>query len=442
MRRAPADVWLLCVLLVASATVGREFAQVEVPGTPAFVTDAALVVLAILLVRRYGVRGLREHLVRLPLVPLLVYWFAGAVAIVRGLDAYGFDLTKQDTGLVLYSLFLPLAALVASDSRRFRLVFHVLMWAGALSGALVLIQYIAVASFAVNSPVTPDSGLYPTVFPAWVFARLVLAHPVPRLHMVAALVSLLGVGATGQRAAWLGMLLAFVVIAVVAGSAAERRRRLAIAATTAAGFALLAGGTAALEITTKGTTDDLAVERELAGVADPESGGSESSNVAWRLDFWEWSMARAARAPIAGRGYGEPMSFRWEGRIYDSRLPLASGGIDETGPHNEFVHIAFRMGMFAFAALVVLIAIGFARGVRAARGREIGSDDRAMVLALVGLLASACATVGFNDALKGPYISIYVWVPLALLLVAPSVLIRTSSRRGSRSPASAGTPSA
>jgi O-antigen ligase len=409
-----------------------------VPGTPGYVTDLVLAVIGVLAVVRLGPRGVRDRLTLLPLVPLGVYWVAGTVALARGLADHGFELTKQDAGLAVYSLILPIAALVASDAERLRTLFTVMVWAGVGGGTLALAAYIGQTGFDYDGIPAPSggaaAGLYASAFPSWVFARLVLGCRSSRLQYAAATVSLLGVGATGSRSAWFALLASFAAIAVVA-TATRVRRPLTIALATAAGAALLAAGTVALEFSTKG--DATNVQRELGGVIEAGSEGEAASNTDWRGDFWEYAVSRAARAPVAGAGYGEPLSFRWGSNLYDSRLPLATGGIDVTGPHNEYLHIAFRMGLFALAALIVLLAYGFIRGARVVRDEEVALADRAIALALVGLLGGAALTVGLNDALKGPYIGLYFWGPLALLLVAPWTLRNRSARPDSSSPASA-----
>jgi len=157
--------------------------------------------------------------------------------------------------------------------------------------------------------------------------------------------------------------------------------------------------------------------RELDGLVASGS-GQEVDNRDWRLAFWRRSIETGLEHPLLGIGFGKPLEFVWDGRFYDFRRGDANHELDVTAPHNEFVHVLARMGLPGFLALLALIAIAGWRGMEAMRSARPGKA-RSDIVALTAMLTAAVAAVALNDALKGPFMALFFWTLLALLLVAP-----------------------
>ncbi len=45
-----------------------------------------------------------------------------------------------------------------------------------------------------------------------------------------------------------------------------------------------------------------------------------------------------------------------------------------------------------------------------------------MLVSLVAWLGGASVVVGFNETLTGPFLSIFFWAPLAMLLLWPAII--------------------
>jgi peptidoglycan/LPS O-acetylase OafA/YrhL len=67
--------------------------------------------------------------------------------------------------------------------------------------------------------------------------------------------------------------------------------------------------------------------------------------------------------------------------------------------------------------------------VYGARRLELPRRIRADLAALVGIFAIATTTALLNGALEGPYMSLFFWLPLGLLIVIPSLYSRAAGAR-------------
>ena len=97
VRAAARPVWtpdfvVLCVLVAGTIMLGRPFSkEVKLPGGPIYVTEVAVVAMAAFALWRLRLGGVWARVRKVvPLVPLLVFWLAGAIATFRGLHTYGF----------------------------------------------------------------------------------------------------------------------------------------------------------------------------------------------------------------------------------------------------------------------------------------------------------------------------------------------------------------
>jgi O-antigen ligase len=163
------------------------------------------------------------------------------------------------------------------------------------------------------------------------------------------------------------------------------------------------------------------IEREFSGALSG-AGSPEGDNASWRLDFWKFALKATEATPLMGHGFGRPMRFVWDGKRYDFRDGNPSNHIDVAGPHNEFVHITYRMGALGIGALLALIAIAAYGTLRLLRSGALGTSDRVATVALAGVFTSATVLAAMNDALKGPFMAIFFWTALAALLIAPRLL--------------------
>jgi O-antigen ligase len=416
-----AGIVILAALLFLTEAFGREFSTVGLESIPLYVTEVALLGALGATLWRVRHRFVELLLVeRAAIVMVVVYWFAGALAALRGVVDYGVDLTLEDIGLLEFSILLPLVILtVGGSERRSDLLTRVIAFGGIATifvfgasdltartwgDALTLVQWQGIAA-----------GTYLCFYVAWVAAQVVNGITVSRLHWVLAPVAIVLVGMTDQRSVWVALAATLLLVAVTAPT--QRLKLVGSGCAVLAIVLCLGGGLvveAALGPRNAGDQDDdLQIQRELAAFGGGE--GEEGENVSWRLDFWSELIDRSASTPVLGVGFGEPAAFAWGDKEYDFRRP-AEGDAGVTGPHNGFVDVLYRMGVLALAALVGLIALVLWRLRDLLPANPELRHARARYVALAGMLVAALAMSGFTDALRGPYLGMFPWAIVGLML--------------------------
>ncbi|HWX08495.1 MAG TPA: hypothetical protein VNY33_00830, partial [Gaiellaceae bacterium] len=211
------DLVLLGALLGLTIVFGRPFSKLGDHHLHLYVSEPALLAIAVLGVTRCGPRGAWARVrTTVPTWPLLLFWVAGAIATVRGLQAFGLSKVVDDVGLAEYSVLLALVPIVVDSRRRALLLFQVLVGASLASTVLYAGMRLA---FPVNTPLaSPDyaTGIYLSIFVLAVAGRLVMGLRVgwPVLVLAAATTSLMAW--LPARTVWVAMLAAVVALAALA----------------------------------------------------------------------------------------------------------------------------------------------------------------------------------------------------------------------------------
>jgi O-Antigen ligase len=151
---------------------------------------------------------------------------------------------------------------------------------------------------------------------------------------------------------------------------------------------------------------------------NPNGASGASANARWRLAIWEYMIKRWSHEPVFGVGFGRPTNFLWHGILYDSRRGIPGDPVDVTGPHNSFVDMLFREGPIAVLALLALVVVAVRR-LLTVRRQDHDHQLIAAEIGLIAIFAFASAIASLNVALEGPYMGVYFWTVLGLLLVAP-----------------------
>jgi O-antigen ligase len=151
---------------------------------------------------------------------------------------------------------------------------------------------------------------------------------------------------------------------------------------------------------------------------DPASVSGMNANVRWRLAYWKFIVQESAHRPLLGTGFGHAANFRWSNILYDARRGAAADPNDVTPPHNSFLNVLFRTGLVGFVPLIALIGVAIWRTARELR-RPLALERRALLVGFASLLAYALVIANFNVALEGPYMGMFFWTILAVLLLAP-----------------------
>ncbi len=443
-----ADVVVLGGLLALTATFGRGFSTLGFPGPSIYVTEVGLALTGGLALLRLGPAGFVEAIrSRIPLIPLAIFWVAAAVAAVQGIRGYGVGAMIEDIGLGEYSLLLPVVAVVATSPARTELLTKVLVW-GLMGGTVVYaISDLSVRILGAEGTFfdVPEItfGLYMSMLVGYVAAQLGGARRPPRYVVAFGALALVLVFLTNARGVWFGLIACLATVALL--QPPGRRLRFGGLAAAAAVCAL----GLALGIQVLGGASQIAAEVNgaIRGVetADPGSGSSSSSgssgssgasrpdalpvgaqteeadNARWRIAIWTEMVDRSVDQPVFGVGYGEPIAFTWEGRKFDFRDGDPAAVIDVDGPHNEYLHILYRMGYVGLGALVALIVTALLWTRRTLRADELDPALRSLIVGLAGMWVASATVAFFADALKSPFLGLLFWSSLGLLFAALAV---------------------
>jgi O-Antigen ligase len=152
---------------------------------------------------------------------------------------------------------------------------------------------------------------------------------------------------------------------------------------------------------------------------DTRSATGENANTRWRLAYWRELLRRTAHHPVFGVGFGVPARFHWSGILYDARVGNPRDPNDLTPPHNSFVNLLYRGGLAAFLPCVALIGIALLRVLRGVQAAD--AEARVRIATFAGVFVFSFVIANLNVALEGPYMGIFFWTTLALLLVAPQL---------------------
>ncbi|MFN8150892.1 MAG: O-antigen ligase family protein [Solirubrobacterales bacterium] len=446
LLRANPDLLVVALLFLLMACGSRSFAKTIHIG-PLYVTEMLIGLAGILAIVRLGLRRSWEALRRLPLIPLALIWLLGAIATARGVADFGFSMVKNDIGLVDYTLILPLLALVLTDRKRFEAMFSVLVACGFIAIVTYLVLFtvdqLAGTADTMLDAIPVAYGLYISLAVVWIAARLTNCLPTPRWLTLFVPAGLVLMNLTTVRSLWLVAIISLTIVVLCAPRGRTLRSALALAAVVAVSLPVALGIETAInktgdEVTTASTANgaydaaggsatstggpdsEAQLSREITSLGGGDS--SESANVRWRLAYWQELLSRVPSDPLLGVGFGQPAAFTWHGVKYDYRDNDPNTSFNVAGPHNSFVAWIYRLGVIGFAALALIIFLAVRNVWRALRGGALDPARRTMLVSLVAWLGGASVVVGFNETLTGPFLSIFFWAPLAMLLLWPAII--------------------
>ncbi len=224
----------LAGLLLLTGAFGRSFSKLELGVPWLHVTEIVLV--AVLATAALQTQP-REWVLRLrqtgALVPIAVFWIVGGIATARGLLDWGFTEVLHDVGLLEYSILVALLAVLITDKRQFLGICRVVALAGFLAIVALAVSSLTPVAWDLASRlglVAAASGMYATLFVAWVLARRAAGMSVTtrQYASVALAAGLIVVGSS--RSGWLAVIVAVGCIAALA----LPRQRLSLVAQMAA----------------------------------------------------------------------------------------------------------------------------------------------------------------------------------------------------------------
>ncbi len=143
-----------------------------------------------------------------------------------------------------------------------------------------------------------------------------------------------------------------------------------------------------------------------------------SNNIKWRLYVWRDMIEECSHKPILGYGLGHRFfsktinQLHWGGYIGDTDVYKTQyTGLD---PHNSHLHIFYMMGIIGFVlfeSLFLFIFIHFLRGINRSLLTNILLSGILFILVLANV----------EVVLESPYMVIYLWLFVGLILVGKNI---------------------
>lgn len=412
--RIPAVV--LGALLAGYMLGDKGFAYLHLPGTPLFVGEMALAVIAVYLIGFYPINDDRlRSPVRLILVVFLLY---SAARTLPYLGQYGID-ALRDASQWYYGI---LAFFVADFVRR-RGIGPIVGWFGKILPWFVLWAPISlILSQVLSSPLVPDSDI-PIAAHRGSNTSVLLTAGLGFMWMLDERVS--GINRR-QRAVLTAVSGLFLVVAgiqnrggllaAIAGlgllywyARSEQRHFVGIICTVVFIVALIFT-VIDMRVSFFSNQRDISAEQlveNLVSVVNPdavETSGDLAGNSSWRLDLWGEILRDVnLNSPVLGKGYGISLGdeYGFEG----------AGETELRSAHNSHMTIFARSGYLGAGLWLLLWAVWFIALMRsrlalAARGLDVE--------AAIAVVAMACAlavlvNAVFDPSIEGPPVSAWIW---------------------------------
>ncbi len=408
---------LLLAFVFLMSGFGRDFSHFHVTlgETPLYVTEAVLAVLgccwAWSAVKRPTIVA---PLWQLPVVFLALYVLSGLVRLPRDYAEFGLDAIR-DAVLIYYPFFAVLAVAFLATWRRLYLAI-LTFWAGSLLASLLICWNAATGSGIETSTmgvVRYGEGIQAlgTSLAALGGVSLLFTGMLRRARFLVALLLagqlMVGIFLVQHRSLLLATLAGFLVVLLLH----PRRRQ---ATWFAMGASLTALAVILLLATGLVQTPESMFLRGTMARASTSLDPVADLNTSWRMEINGALLQDALDRPMAGAGFGVPISIRYGLTQYV-----------DVDPHNSFVAIIYRLGFPAALCLfatVILCVLQTARAIR--RSSELrGAILTACLAAFTAINIFAC----FNVVLEGPFLGMFYWLLLGLMLRF-SITERVASR--------------
>lgn len=427
------ELGVLGILLAASTLFTRE---VLPPFGVASVNilDMAFFALGFLILIRWLAER-QFRFVRTPLdLPLLALLLAAVVSSVPPLLMSSLQIWEvyQEVVVILYYLVFFLVTQLVREKRQLRLLIEGFFVLASATGAIMLVQYVAGDSIRlllgrVETTITqgiryegvmrilpPGQSLVLTA--SVILATLLIVDRVRLRWLVYWVLTTIGVILTFNRSFWIGMLLAFGVLAfVLKGPETLRLAKVGVVIFVVAIPALIV---ASLQVDSRIANLVTASAQRLVTVVAQDF--TADSTFQWRYPEYEYAAAKVLEQPLLGVGMGSyyrPLDTRLDSEHFDGRRYL----------HNGHLYVLVKAGLVGYLCLVWVSVLFVGRGLRLWPSIADPVQQAVvlgMVMAYISVLVSAIAVPAFME---------FFWAPvLGMMMGTNEVIYRlnTGAQRG------------
>lgn len=391
---------LLLWFVLCTVAYAKDFAYLQVPQTPLYVTD---IVLAVLMFSTFIWPRLRWVSLRSPLMlGLLAFLVLGVVALIRGILS-GSEVTRsfRDFSMVVYPAFVLIG-------------LHMLVsWESLQRVGQMLIMGALMASLNGVAWFVAQPGLRRYIaFGIWIAVALVglvvmmLKRLLPTaLGVPLAFLLVLGLMVSNARTLYVVLGIAGLLFLLAGRNLGRVNKKALIKVLAVVTIAIVA--TVTFLTQTKAGQDYVARESEqlVSGVARAE----DDDNAQFRLLAWGEAMLRFIDQPVLGEGFGIPFTFE----LADS----------DPRPHNTYLTVLYKMGLTGI--LPLLFSLGYVLRKSAQVLRRHAEDPKVYMLHVLLLSQIMLCSYGvLNLLLESPFLASLFWLNLGMCWRAALLLRR------------------
>ncbi len=329
---------------------------------------------------------------------------ASLIYFAQAFPAYRI-MAARDLATFSYALFFPLTFFALTDRLWAVRVTRYCVYSGVVLAVMMLAQRVTgldlwlgelqrnIGGSWISYVGSDDHGAIAASSMMGLFAYLMLEREHRRFHAAAALVCFLALAANGARSAVVGV----VLCAIVMFFAVSTRHRVFFAVLCASLLALAVLATV-LPQSIPGVPE---LHNFVLGVTSAGSGNSDL-DTSFRLVRWRDAFDTWLGSPAFGVGYGCDIL----NRVYIG-YNLA-GKFNEGMPHNTYLFVLARMGLFGLGLIGFAMMLGMRRLFAAVRRYRLPDD-----LAALNVLVTLAAYGAFVLFFERPMNNAGFWIMLA-----------------------------
>ena len=398
------DSYLLWFVFCTTAYT-KDFAYMKVPGVPIYITDVSLVwfLVSTFVWPRLRIPRLNNAVMR----ALAFFFVLGVISSARGI-ASGMATTDvlRDFAFVVYTLFF-VVAFYSRRSKELAEQFCLMLICGAVIGTLAgtgwylahpdMRRYIA---YGVYVPMA-----FILVALAMVNKRLAPKVAVPLLLLFA-----WGNIIANARSTYLAIAVTFAAF-VITGLGTRRLKEL-IKPVLISGIAVVI----AIGLLTQTREGAKYMERVTDQFVQGFAHTTQDDNAQFRFLAWIEALSRFAKQPIAGEGFGIPLTFD----IFNDQ---------DTRPHNIYILILYKMGIIGFIIFAFMLVPPAIRAWKSLRRCPDHPDIfllRALFLSQVFVFTYAA----INPFIESPFLACVFWLNLGFTYRLAKAIAADSEARG------------
>ncbi|MBN1824288.1 MAG: O-antigen ligase family protein [Endomicrobiales bacterium] len=401
---------LVVLLVISMILFSRNFAHLSVNTgmLSVYTTELALIIVVAVFLMRALILGKVKYL-KHPLLP----WFAALYAVMffslcRGFIDYNDRIfVLRQSSLFYYSLFFFIMPLFVDNIKKVKILFKWYVYSCVVISVAILLK---ITFYGL--------GHYGYYYLGMAIAALCYLIATKRkksvIFGILVLIFFMAFIKGMARASWVGLLCAMLAIYWL--NARKLIRIVTIKRTFYSLIVIVALVTCAMAIVSPKSVERIMSKALSIAMVQTEESTNRGAilNAKWRLLVWKDIINESMRKPLLGWGFGKKFvpetvkSMGWGGAFRDEEVGFQD-------PHNSFLSVLHRTGIVGFTIFAVILG-KFLRRTFLMLGKMREGEIKDYVAILFLCVIYMLATSFFMVVLEGPYLGIFLWIAMGLVV--------------------------